>query len=56
MKSDWHYEKGLARLYRFKRSVGLSVLTYNLHQLGNALIANEKRRTKQKQSGLLKAA
>ena len=43
-------------LYGFKRSVGLSVLAYNLHLLGNALIAKEKKRTEQKQSVLAKAA
>ncbi|MGH2612383.1 MAG: ISNCY family transposase [Rhabdochlamydiaceae bacterium] len=43
----------------FKRNVGLSVLAYNLHRLGNVLIAKEKKEAERKErrkSALRKAA
>jgi transposase, IS5 family len=43
-------------LHGYKRSVGLSVLAYNLHQIGNALIANERNLIGQVQATLAKAA
>lgn len=43
-------------LHGYKRCVGLSVLAYNLHQLGNVLLADEKKRAEGKQAVLQKAA
>lgn len=43
-------------LHRYKRSAGLSVLAYNLHQLGNVLLAKEKKRDEQKRTALARAA
>jgi len=43
-------------LHGYKRSVGLSVLAYNLHQLGNVLLAKERKRNEQKQTVLAQAA
>ena len=43
-------------LHGYKRSVGLSVLAYNLHQLGNVLLAKERKRNEQKQMALAKVA
>ena len=43
-------------LHGYKRSVGLSVLAYNLHQLGNILQAKERKCNEQKQTALAKAA
>lgn len=46
-------------LHGFKRNVGLSVLAYNLHRLGNVLIEKEKKEAEKKQrrkSVLRKAA
>lgn len=40
----------------YKRCVGVSVLAYNLHQLGNALMLKERERADRKQGALLKAA
>jgi len=36
-------------LYGYKRCVGLSVLAYNLHHLGNALLVKERKEAEQKQ-------
>lgn len=43
-------------LHGYKRCVGLSVLAYNLHQLGNVLLADEKKRAEGKPAVLQKAA
>jgi len=43
-------------LHGYKRCVGLSVLAYNLHQLGNALLAKEKKAEGGKQAILARAA
>ncbi|MEJ7736965.1 MAG: transposase [Chitinophagaceae bacterium] len=40
----------------YKRCVGLSVLAYNLHQLGNALLAKERKEAEGKQAALARAA
>lgn len=47
------FDKGLKG---FKRCVGLSILAYNLHQLGNALLAKEKEQEKRQRKPLSKAA
>lgn len=47
------FDKGIKG---FKRCVGLSILAYNLHQLGNALLAKEREKEKRKQKALAKAA
>jgi IS5 family transposase len=43
-------------LHGYKRSVGLSVLAYNLHHLGNVLLAKDRRLVEQTQTALTKAA
>lgn len=40
----------------YKRCVGLSVLAYNLHQLGNALLAKERKEADRKQARLARTA
>lgn len=40
----------------YKRCVGLSVLAYNLHQLGNILLAKEKKRTEDEEQTARKKA
>lgn len=47
------FDKGLRG---FKRCVGLSIIAYNLHQLGNALLEKEREQTRRKQMSLSKAA
>lgn len=47
------FDKGL---HGFKRCVGLSIVAYNLHQLGNALLEKEREELKRKQKALAKAA
>lgn len=47
------FDKGIKG---FKRCVGLSILAYNLHQLGNALLAKEREQARRKQKALAKAA
>jgi hypothetical protein len=47
------YDKGMKG---FKRCVGLSVLAYNLHHLGNALLEKEREKDRRKQKALAKAA
>jgi IS5 family transposase len=37
-------------LYGYKRCVGLSVLAYNLHHLGNVLLAEETKEDERKQA------
>ena len=43
-------------LHGYKRCVGLSVLAYNLHQLGNALLAKEKKEAEKNQAPVARAA
>ena len=43
-------------LHGYKRCVGLSVLAYNLHLLGNVLLAKERKLAERRQKGLAKAA
>jgi hypothetical protein len=43
-------------LHGYKRSVGLSVLAYNLHQSGNLLLAKERKLAEQMPTALTKAA
>lgn len=43
-------------LHGYKRCVGLSVLAYNLHQLGNVLLAKEKKEPERRQAALARAA
>ena len=43
-------------LHGYRRCVGLSVLAYNLHQLGNALLAKERKEAERKQAVVAKAA
>jgi transposase, IS5 family len=43
-------------LYGYKRCVGLSVLAYNLHQLGNVLLAKERKEAEKKQGQAARAA
>jgi hypothetical protein len=47
------FDKGLRG---FKRCVGLSIVAYNLHQLGNALLEKEREEARRKQKALSKAA
>lgn len=47
------FDKGLKG---FKRCVGLSILAYNLHQLGNGLLEKERNQERRKQKMLYKAA
>lgn len=47
------FDKGLRG---FKRCVGLSIVAYNLHLLGNALLEKERERERRKQRSLSKAA
>jgi IS5 family transposase len=47
------FDKGIKG---FKRCVGLSILAYNLHQLGNALLAKQREQARRKQKALAKAA
>ena len=39
----------------FKRYVGLGVLSFNLHRLGNALLASERKRGKRRSATLFAA-
>ena len=43
-------------LHGFKRCVGLSVLAYNLHLLGNALLIKERKDAQRQQVGVARAA
>ena len=43
-------------LHGYKRCVGVSVLAYNLHHLGNALLAKEKKLEERRHKALAKAA
>jgi len=43
-------------LHGYKRCAGLSVLAYNLHRLGNALLAKERKEAERKQAEVAKAA
>jgi hypothetical protein len=43
-------------LHGYKRCAGLSVLAYNLHRLGNVLLAKEKKQAEGKQTRLTRAA
>ena len=43
-------------LHGFKRCVGLSVLAYNLHLLGNALLIKERKDVERQQVGVARAA
>lgn len=43
-------------LHGYKRCVGLSVLAYNLHQLGNALLAKERKEAEKMQRPFARAA
>ena len=47
------FDKGLKG---FKRCVGLSILAYNLHHLGNALLEKERERERRQQKTLSKVA
>ena len=47
------FDKGL---HGFKRCVGLSIVAYNLHQLGNVLLEKEREQERRKQKVLSKAA
>lgn len=47
------FDKGLRG---YKRCVGLSIVAYNLHQLGNILLQKEKEQQRRKQKRLSKAA
>ena len=43
-------------LNHFKRYVGLSVLAYNLHIMGNAILAKERKKEDRKHRRLIKMA
>ena len=43
-------------LHGYKRCVGLSVLAYNLHQLGNVLLAKERKEAEKKQGRMMARA
>jgi IS5 family transposase len=43
-------------LHGYKRCVGVSVLAYNLHHLGNVLLAKERKFEERRQKELAKAA
>lgn len=43
-------------LHGYKRCVGLSIVAYNLHQLGNVLLEKEREQIRRKQKALAKAA
>ena len=43
-------------LHGYKRCVGVSVLAYNLHQLGNILLLKQRELEDRKQAALLRAA
>ena len=43
-------------LHGYKRCVGVSVLAYNLHHLGNVLLARERKIEERRQQALAKAA
>lgn len=47
------FDKGLRG---FKRCVGLSIVAYNLHQLGNVLLEKEREQERRKERALSKAA
>jgi hypothetical protein len=57
----WVFHHGLNRCFDkglrgFKRCVGLSIVAYNLHLLGNALLEKEREQEMRKQKALSKAA
>ena len=47
------FDKGL---HGYKRCVGLSIVAYNLHQLGNALLQKEREQARRKPKAVAKAA